>query len=185
MQVLKDHQQWLSSGEAFELPQQRCQRAFLFVLRAQIEPREPLASWHRQQFQQQGDVAAFGSRFKRGHKLVELLEAVVTRETSCAFELDDKGMERAVLMMRRTEITQTNMGLVFDAFGERRREARLADARLARDQHHSSVAALPLLPASDKQLDFLRTTDERRLSRAQCLEPAYLTTLTQHPPGAL
>src|SRR5215472_10656621 len=106
MQVLKDHQQWLSSGETFELPQQRCQRASLFALRAQIERREPLAPWHRQQFQQQGDVAAFGFRFKRGHELVELPETVVTRETGRAFELDDNGMERAVLMMRRTKITQ-------------------------------------------------------------------------------
>jgi hypothetical protein len=35
----------------------------------------------------------------------EFLEAVVTRETGCAFELDDKGMKRAVLMVRRTKIT--------------------------------------------------------------------------------
>src|SRR5208282_6488026 len=77
------------------------------------------------------------------------------------------------------------MRLGFDVFGKRRREPRLADARLARDQHHPSFAALGLFPASDKQLDFLPTPDERRLPRAQRLEAAYLAAFAQDAPRAL
>ena len=34
----------------------------------------------------------------------------------------------------------------------------------------------------DQQLDFLVTTDERRLPRAQRLEPANIAALAEHPP---
>jgi hypothetical protein len=51
--------------------------------------------------------------------------------------------------------------------GQRSREPRFADARLAGDQHHPPFAALRLLPAADKQLEFLVTTDERRCPRAR------------------
>ena len=79
--------------------------------------------------------------------------------SSCAMN----GIERAVLVVRRAEIAQTGMGLGSDVLGKRGREPRLADARLARDQHHPSFAALCLCPAPDEQLDFLVTPDERRL----------------------
>ena len=173
MQILKDHQHWLSSGQTFELPQQRGQRALLFALRAQIERRETIAAGHRQQLHEQGDVAGLGRRPEQRRELVQFcLGPIVARETGGAFELNDDGIERAVLMMRRAEIAQAGMGLGSDVLGERRREPRLADARLAGDQHHPSLAALRLLPAADKQLDFLLATDERRLPRAQGLEPA-------------
>ena len=77
------------------------------------------------------------------------------------------------------------MRLGSDLLRERRRQPRLADARLAGDQHHPPFAALRLLPASDKQFDFLLTTDEWRFPRAQCFEAADLAALAQHPPGAL
>ena len=66
------------------------------------------------------------------------------------------------------------MRLGSDVLRKRRREPRLADARLAGDQHHPPFAALRLLPAAEQQLDFLVTPDERRRPRAQRLEPAQL-----------
>ena len=41
------------------------------------------------------------------------------------------------------------MRLGSDVLGKRRREPRLADARLAGDQHHPPFAALRLLPAAE------------------------------------
>src|SRR5262249_37186509 len=48
-----------------------------------------------------------------------------------------------------------------------------------------SFAAFCLLPAPPQQLDFLVAPDERRLPRAQGLEPAHLAAFAQYPPGAL
>src|SRR5205807_1164098 len=76
-------------------------------------------------------------------------------------------------------------GLAADVLGERRRQPRLADARLAGDQHHASFAALRLLPAADEQRDFLVAPDQGRLARAQRLEAADRAALAHHPPGAL
>jgi hypothetical protein len=57
------------------------------------------------------------------------------------------------------------VGLAFDVLGKHGGESRLADAGLARDQHHPTIAALRLLTAANKQLDFLLTADKRRLRR--------------------
>jgi hypothetical protein len=46
-------------------------------------------------------------------------------------------------------------------------------------------AALRLLPAADKQLEFLVTTDERRCPRAQGLEAAQHPALANNPPCRL
>ena len=77
------------------------------------------------------------------------------------------------------------MRLALDVFGKRGREPRLADPGLAGDQHHPPFAGLCLLPAADKQLNFLLTPDERRLPRAQCLEPAQQAALANDSPRGL
>ena len=120
----------------------------------------------RQQLAQQRYIVVIPrARREQRPQFAELLFArVVAGESGGAFELGDEGIERAVLMVRRAEIAQARMRLVLDALGKRGGEPRLADARLAGDQHDPSFAALRLLPAADKQLDFLVTTDERRLS---------------------
>ena len=87
--------------------------------------------------------------------------------------------------MRRAEIAQAGVGLGSDVLGKRRSQPRLADAWLAGQQHDPPLAALRLLPAAEQQLDFLVTPDERRLSRAQCLEAAGRRALTDDPPGVL
>src|SRR6516225_9037050 len=176
MQILEDHQYRLRSGDPFELPQQRRESALLLALWAQLEWRETVAAGQGQQLHQQRDVAGRGRRCEQRRQLVEFcLGPVVPDEPGAAFELGDERIERAVLMMRRAEIAQAGVGLGSDVLGKCRREPRLADARLARDQHHPSFAALSLLPAADKQLDFLVAPDEWRLPRAQSLE------LAQHP----
>ena len=84
-------------------------------------------------------------------------------------------------MVRRAEIAQAGVRLGSDVLGKCRREPRLADARLAGDQHHPPFAALRLLPAAQQQLEFLVAPDERRLPRAQGLEAAYHPALAERP----
>src|SRR6266851_4352800 len=88
-------------------------------------------------------------------------------------------------MVRRAEIAQAGMGLGSDLLGQRRGQPRLADAWLTGDQQHPSFAGLRLLPAAEKQLDFLFAPNERRLARAQRLEPAQHPALADDPPDAL
>ena len=77
------------------------------------------------------------------------------------------------------------MGLGFNMLGQRGREPRLADTRLAGDQHHPPFAALRLLPAAGQQLEFLITPDERRRPGAQRLEAAQDAALTDDAPSML
>ena len=65
----------------------------------------------------------------------------------------------------------------------RLREARLADARLARNQHDAALAGLGLLPAPLQQRQLLLAADQRRAGRAQRLEAALGPALAQHPRG--
>ena len=186
MQILKDHQHRLRSGQPFELPQQRRKGALLFALWAQLEWRETIAAGHRQQLDEQGHVADLGCRSEQRRQFIQFcLRPVVALETGGTFELNDHRIERAVLVMRRAEIAQAGMRLGSDVLGKRRGEPRLADARLAGNQHHASLAALRLLPAAQQQLDFLLAPDERRLARAQGLEAAQHRRSRQDPPGAL
>src|SRR6266446_538851 len=102
VQILEDHQDRLRSGQPFELPQQRRKGALLFALRAQLKWRKSIAAGQRQQLDQQGDAAGLCRWCEQLRQLVEFcLRPVVADETGGAFELDDDGMERAVLMMRR------------------------------------------------------------------------------------
>jgi hypothetical protein len=72
-----------------------------------------------------------------------------------------------------------------EAEGQRRCQPRLADARLARDQHHPSFTALRLLPSADKQFDFLIAPDEQRRLGTQCREAAQNLALANDPSGRL
>ena len=74
-------------------------------------------------------------------------------------------MERAVLVVRRAEIAQAGVRLAREPLLERAVMPRLADARLAREQHDLTLAAPGSLPAPEQQLDLLLAPDQRRLRR--------------------
>jgi hypothetical protein len=156
-------------------------------LRCGLRFRSAAELGQRQQLAQQRDIFIIPRprREKRPQFAELLLDRVVASEAGGAFELGDEGVQRAVLMMRRAEIPQARMGLGSDVLRKRDREPRLANARFAGNRHHPTFTALRLLPAADKQLDFLLTPDERRFPRAQRLEPAYLVALAQHSPSVL
>ena len=137
--------------------------------------RETIAAGQRQQLDEQGDVAGLGRRSEQRRQLVEFcLWPVVARETGGAFELSDQADRTRCPHDAASRNSAGGYAARLDVLGKCGREPRLADARLAGDQHHPSFAALRLLPAADQQLDFLLTTDERRLPRAQRLEAAQL-----------
>ena len=76
------------------------------------------------------------------------LAVIIAHETSGAFELNDCGIERAVLMVRRAEPAQARAWLVLGRFVDSGSQARLADTGLARDQHDPAFARLCLFPAA-------------------------------------
>ena len=165
--------------------QQRLEQLLALALRAEIEVGGGIRQ--RQQLGQQRDfvIAARTGREQLPQLAELLLDRVVAREPGGAFELDDERVERAVLMVRRAEIAQPRVRLALDALRQRRGQARLADARLARDQHHPPLAGLRLLPAPQQQIELLVAPDERRRLRAQRLEAAQDAAFADHAPGAL
>jgi len=148
MQVLEDHQYRLPQRQRLELPQQCGQCPFLLALRAEVEWREMSAAGKRQHLGDQREVARLRPIAEQCLQLVQLHRGcVVASETSGVFELGSEWVERAVLMVRRAKIAQSRMRLALDALRQCRSQARLADPRLAGDQHHPPFAGLCLLPA--------------------------------------
>src|SRR5215472_8506562 len=69
-------------------------------------------------------------------------------------------------------------------FFERSNDARLADARLPRNEHHLTLAGLGARPAAQQPVDFFVATDEGAQRRSvQRLEPARNATRPQHMPS--
>src|SRR6516162_5256237 len=77
------------------------------------------------------------------------------------------------------------MRLALKALRQCRGQARLADARLAGDQHHTPFAELRLLPAPQKQVELLVAADQWCDPRTQCFEAADDPALADHTPGTL
>ena len=110
--------------------------------------------------------------------------------SSCAqsggtFHLADDRIERAVGVLRRTEIAQARVRLSSEAFQKRCREPRLADAGLAGKQHHLAFAALRLRPAPQQQFEFFFPSDEvGHAARVERLEAAFHRARSQRRPGS-
>ena len=102
-------------------------------------------------------------RRKHGFEFGELLvRAVLTLDAGGSHELADDRIERAVLVIRRAMVLQPRMRLGLEPLQQRSREARLADARLAGDQHDAPFAGLGLLPAPHQQIELLVSPEQRR-----------------------
>src|SRR5262249_33519511 len=77
------------------------------------------------------------------------------------------------LVIMRTEVAQLDVRFRLEALGERREDARFADAGFARDQHDLAVASLDARPAAQQEVDFLVAANEpAQRCPAQRLEPA-------------
>jgi hypothetical protein len=162
MQILKNHQDRPSPHQRLELPQQRRQCPLLLALRAEVERREALAGGKRQHLRDQRDVARFRPVAEQCLQLVELCCLSVVAGKPCgALQLADKGVERAVLIVRRAEIAQSGVRLGLDALRQCCGQARFADPGLAGDQHHPPFAELRLLPAPQQQVELFVAADQR------------------------
>ena len=76
------------------------------------------------------------------------------------------------------------MRLILEPLAERPHKARLADAGLARQQHHLAVALLGPLPALEQKSDLMLAADQRRQARPmQRLEPAFGGAFPDHAPS--
>src|SRR6516162_6646586 len=186
MQVLKDHQYRLSPRQRLELAQQCRQCPLLLALRAEVERREPFAAGKRQHLGDQREIARLRPVPEQRLQLVEpCCGRVVAAETCGALQLADKGVQRTILIVRRTKIAQSRVRLALDMLRQRRGQPRLANARLTGDQHQPPVTALRLLPAPQQKVELLVAADQRRDPRTQCLKAADDPALAEHTPGWL
>src|SRR5258708_38111836 len=77
------------------------------------------------------------------------------------------------------------MRLAGNPLGQRRGQARLSDARLAREQDDATLAALRLVPASQQQLQLLVAAHQwRHAGLVQRLEPALRGAEAHHLHGS-
>ena len=93
------------------------------------------AAGKRQRLRDQPEVARFRTVAEQYLQLVELYCVRVVTDKPCgALQLADKGVQRAVLIVRRAEIAQSGVRLRLDALRQCRGQARLADPWLAAER---------------------------------------------------
>ena len=95
--------------------------------------------------------------------------AFVALETGSTLDLGNDWPQRAVLEMRRTEIAQTGVGLLFQPLQHRRGHARLADPWLAGQQNDLTFAGFRPRPAAHQELEFLLAANQRQRRRSATL----------------
>ena len=107
------------------------------------------------------------------------------RKSSGALHLADDRIKRAVGVLRRAEVAQARVWLGSETFQQRRRQSRLADARLTGEQHHLAFAGLCLRPAPQQQFEFFFPPDKfRQAARVESLEAAFHRSRSQRRPGS-
>ena len=112
-----------------------------------------------------------------------LLSRITARETGFLLPACHDRMQRALLMQRRAEIPQAGMRLTGQSFFQCRQQARLADPRLAGNQHQPALTVLCLLPGPQQRAQLLITSDQPRQCRGlQSLGPAAERAGAEHLP---
>ena len=93
---------------------------------------------------------------------VELgLERVAGFQTGGTLDLVNERVERAVAVMRRAKQPEPGMRLFGKPVLQDGGQSRLADARLATDQHDAAVASFGAPPIADQQLNLVVAADQR------------------------
>src|SRR5262249_9063648 len=118
-------------------------------------------------------------------ELVELCRrGILATEFRGSFEPGNKWIERAVAMMRRTEIMQPDRPLGFKLLQQCPGNPGLADAGLAGNEHDLPFALLGPRPAAQQQLDFLIAADQRaERYRTQRRKAVLDRAFSQHLPS--
>ena len=185
MHILEDHQHRIGSRQRLQLRSERFQRFLPPLLRGQFERRIASIVRQRQHFGKQRRVLAWRKALRQqGIELVELrLRGVVVRKSSGTLHLADDRIKRAVGVLRRAEVAQARVRLGSEAFQQRSRQSRLADARFTGEQHHLTFAGLRLRPAPQQQFEFFFPPDKLgQAARVQSLEAAFDRSSVAAPP---
>ena len=144
MRVLEQHQHRLLLRQALHLVEQRRKRLAALLRGREVERRIAGSGRDRQHRgdQRRDLVHAVGRKAEHFLELFELrLGRLLRRDARRALELLHEGIERAVAMIGRALVAQPHVRRLRDLLGEPGRKPRLADARLARDQHDLALAA--------------------------------------------
>jgi hypothetical protein len=100
-----------------------------------------------------------------------------------SFELHDGRVEGTVLMMRRAEQPEPSVSTDLKPLLKCHRQSRLADPRLARQQHNLAFSAFRPLPTPQQQFQlFLPSHQRRKGCLVFRLEPALDGARTRHLP---
>ena len=185
--VLVDREHRLLGRQALDLVDQDLEGALLLALRAQRQGRVALAGLDPEQGSDERHRLAerLGGLGEQRFELVEPgLGPIVAAEAGRALQEADHGIERAVGVVRRAVVTERRVGLVREPLAQCAHDPRLADPRLAREQHHLALALLGALPSIRSRADLVLAADQRReLLAVHGLEAALGSTLAEHPPG--
>src|SRR5215831_17534187 len=184
--VLEREQDRLPASETLELIEQCRQRSAALLRGAERQRRIALTERDRQQCSKKRRYS-FNPRCAHGEERFQLVEAllgpIVCFERRRSLQLGDERTKRAVGVVRRALVTQARMRLADDARSESRCNARLADPRLARDQHDLPLALPGKALAFQQEIDLLVAADEiSQTRRADRLEAALGIGYALHHP---
>ena len=182
MGVLENHQRRRLTRDGFDLGDQRLERSLPPLWRSEVQRRIPAVVWQRQHLGQKRDVFARSRRCREPRvEPVELgLWIVLASKAGRALQLRNDRVKGAVRVLRRAEISQPLVRLARQPLQKFRREARLADASFAREQHDLSFARLRPGPAPEQKFGFFVSPDERsQPARVKRFEPALPRTFRQ------
>ena len=187
MRVLQQREDGGVFGQPLEQRDQRRDRPLLLFARGHFKRGVSPLDGDRQQAARKGAMSfafhperaiiasSLSSRAAAGSPL--------TKPAACQIWLDDR-IEGVVDVVRRALIAHPHMRLAADPLAERRQNARLADARLAREQHDLAFALARVAPAVQEQRHLMLAPDEgRHALRPRRLEPADVLGLAQNRPG--
>ena len=163
MDVLEQLHRRLPAGDGLGRVDKGAQRLVLEFLRRHRDGPVALLARDREHRGDEPDifarpaVLADDQRFE----LVELLlRRVVAREAQGPLEVVDDRVERAVDIIGRGMQAQAGRVLRLDPAAQFAEDAALADARLARQQHHLAFAVLRQVPALHQQAEFVLAADK-------------------------
>ena len=176
MQVFVEHHARRLARRRFGDLDEHAQRFALVLLRRHRQLAVARVARDRQDRRDEthiGERAAVVADDQRLELVERRIGGLAARELERALEVVDGRPERAVHVVRRALQAQRARALAFEALAQRAERAALADAGLAREQHHLALAVLRERPALEQQADLLLAADERgqALLRGR-LEPA-------------
>ena len=186
MQILVEHHQRLLLGERQSPGDQRLHG--LLALQLGALPQRRVAIGERQREQRGDERHHLGRRELRVREPrlepTQLALGIVVRlEPQSLLDELDQRVEGAPLAVGRAAALEPAVGRRGQPLAERLQQARLAEARLARDQHRLPIALLRLLPAGDQQPQLLVAPDQRGEHARVHVEAAAHTGRLQHGVG--